>query len=290
MAQKNSNFEIIVVDGGSTDCTIDLIKKYPINFVRESKRSGISAARNLGISNSNGDIVIFLDDDAVVEKDWLENLVKPFEDERIAGVSGKVIPITNTLLNREFAPDYDQGPDIIETKHFVGCNMAFRKSALIEVGYFDSKIKYGHDENELCSRLVSAGYRLIYTPYAVAHHNYIQSFSALLRKKFKLGKSRAYLEKKLGAYSDSKKRIIYIVLIPIAIIVLSLGAVSLYLSSTFQPYFLGSVFLTICYVVLLTAAIKYRSKKSILGAFLTIFTELARELGKIYGRLSYLKD
>jgi GT2 family glycosyltransferase len=290
MAQKNSNFEIIVVDGGSTDCTIDLIKKYPIKFVRESKRSGISAARNLGISNSNGDIVIFLDDDAVVEKDWLENLVKPFEDERIAGVSGKVIPITNTLFNREFAPDYDQGSDIIETKYFVGCNMAFRKSALIEVGYFDSKIKYGHDENELCSRLVSAGYRLVYTPYAVVHHDYIQSFSALLRKKFKLGKSRAYLEKKLGAYSDSKKRIIYVALIPIAIIVLSLGAVSLYFSSAFQSYFLGSVFSTICYVVLLTAVIKYRSKKSILGAFLTIFTELARELGKIYGRLSYLKD
>ena len=288
-AQKNSHFEIIVVDGGSTDCTVDLIKQYPVKFVKESERSGVSAARNLGVSNSKGDIVVFLDDDAVAEKYWLENLVKPFEDERIAGVSGKVIPITNTLFNREFAPDYDQGPDIIETRYFVGCNMAFRKSALIEVGYFDSKIKYGHDENELCSRLVSAGYRLIYTPYAVAHHDYVPSFSALLRKKFKLGKSRAYLEKKLGTHSDSKKRIIYIILIPIALVVLSLGAASLYLS-TFQPYFLGFVFLTICYVVLLTAVIKFRSKKSILGAFLTIFTEFARELGKIYGRLFPLTD
>jgi cellulose synthase/poly-beta-1,6-N-acetylglucosamine synthase-like glycosyltransferase len=289
IAQKNTNFEIIVVDGGSTDCTTDLIKQYPIKFVRESKKSGISAARNLGISNSKGDIVVFLDDDAIVEKDWLECLVKPFEDERIAGVSGKVIPITNTLFNREFAPDYDQGPNIIETKYFVGCNMAFRKSALVEAGYFDSKIKYGHDENELCSRLVSAGYRLVYTPYAVAHHDYVPSFSALLRKKFKLGKSRAYLEKKLGTHSDSKKRIIYIILIPIAIFVLSLGAVSLYFS-TFQPYFLGFAFLTICYFVILTAVIKYRSKKSIIGAFLTIFTELARELGKIHGRLFPLTD
>ena len=145
------------------------------------------------------------------------------------------------MFNREFAPDYDQGPDIKETKYFVGCNMAFRKSAVIKAGYFDSRIKYGHDENELCSRLVGAGYRLVYTPYAVAHHDYVPSFSALLRKKFKLGKSRAYLEKKLGTYADSKKRIIYIILIPIAIVVLSLGVVSLYLN-TFQPYFLGSVF------------------------------------------------
>ncbi|WP_287584510.1 glycosyltransferase family 2 protein [Candidatus Borrarchaeum sp.] len=289
MAQKNTNFEIVVVDGGSTDCTIDLIKQYPIKFVRESKRSGISAARNLGISNSKGGIVVFLDDDAIAEKDWLKSLVKPFEDERIAGVSGKVIPITNTLFNREFAPDYDQGPDIKETKYFVGCNMAFRKSALIEAGYFDTKIKYGHDENELCSRLLSAGYLLVYTPYAVAHHDYVPSFSALLRKKFKLGKSRAYLEKKLGHHSDSKKRIIYIILIPVAIVVLSLGAVSFYLSM-FKPYFWCSVFLTICYVVLLTAVIKYRSKKSIIGAFLTIFTEFVRELGKIYGRLFPLTD
>jgi hypothetical protein len=123
----------------------------------------------------------------------------------------------------------------------------------------------------------------------VAHHDYVPSFSALLRKKFKLGKSRAYLEKKLGIHSNSKKRIIYIILIPLAIVVLLLGAVSLYLS-TFQTYFLGSVFLTICYVVLLAAAIKFRSKKSIIGAFLTIFTELARELGKIHGRLFPLKD
>lgn len=284
MAQKNSNFEIIVVDGGSTDCTIDLIKQYPIKFVRESKRSGISAARNLGISNSEGDIVVFLDDDAIAEKDWLESLVKPFEDEGIAGASGKVIPITNTLFNREFAPDYDQGPDIKETKYFIGCNMAFRKSAIIEVGLFDTKIKYGHDENELCSRLLNAGYRLIFTPYAVAHHDYVPSFSALMKKKFKMGKSRAYLEKKSGNHLDSKKRIIYFILIPVVIVVLSLGAVSFFFSMV-KLYFWSSLFFTVGYFVLLTAVIKYRTKKSMIGAFLTIFTELARELGKIYGRL-----
>jgi len=284
MTQQNQNFEIIVVDGGSTDCTIDLIKQYPIKFVIESKRSGISAARNLGISNSKGDIVVFLDDDAIAENDWLESLVKPFEDERIVGASGKVIPIKNTLFNREFAPDYDQGPDIKETKYFVGCNMAFRKSAIIAAGLFDIKIKYGHDENELCSRLLNAGYRLIYTPYAIAHHNYVPSFSALLKKKFKLGKSRAYLEKKLVSQSDSKKRIIYFILIPVAIVALSLGAVSFFFS-ILKPYFWSALIFTTGYFILLTAVIKYRTNKSMMGAFLTIFTELARELGKIYGRL-----
>jgi GT2 family glycosyltransferase len=267
MTQKNSNFEIIIVDGGSTDCTIDLIKQYP---------------------NSEGDIVVFLDDDAIAEKDWLESLVKPFEDEGIAGASGKVIPITNTLFNREFAPDYDQGPDIKDTKYFVGCNMAFRKSAIIEVGLFDTKIRYGHDENELCSRLLNAGYRLIYTPYAVAHHNYVSSFSALLKKKFKLGKSRAYLEKKSSNQSESKKRIIYFIPIPVALVVLSLGAMSFFFS-VLKPYLWSSLVFAIGYVFLLTVVIKYRSNKSMIGAFLTIFTELARELGKIYGRLFSIK-
>jgi GT2 family glycosyltransferase len=215
MAQTYSNFETVIVDGGSTDCTFDVIKQYPVKLVQEPKRGGISAARNLGISHSEGNLVVFLDDDAIAEMDWLENLVKPFENEKVAGVCGKVFPITNSLFNREFAPDYDQGSDIKETKYFVGCNMAFRKSAIVEVGIFDPKIIYGHDENELCSRLLEAGYHLIYTPYAVVYHDYVSSFSALLKKKFKLGKSRTYLEKKWRHQSDTKKRMIYSTLIPI---------------------------------------------------------------------------
>ncbi|MFX1519416.1 MAG: glycosyltransferase family 2 protein [Promethearchaeota archaeon] len=289
MAQTYSNFETIIVDGGSTDCTFDVIQQYPLKIVQEPKRGGISAARNLGISHSKGDIVVFLDDDAIAEMDWLENLVKPFENEKVAGVSGKVIPIKNNLFNREFAPDYDQGLDIKETKYFVGCNMAFRKTAIVEVGLFDPKIRYGHDENELCSRLLNVDYRLIYTPYAVAHHDYVTSFSALLKKKFKLGKSRAYLEEKWGYQSDTKKRKIYPILIPILMMILSLGVLSLFFTML-KPYFWSSLLFTIGYFILLTAVIKYRTKRSLIGAFLTIFIELAREFGKISGRLSLKKS
>ena len=287
MAQTYLNFETIIVDGGSTDCTVDIIKQYPIELVREPHRGGISAARNLGISNSKGRLIVFLDDDAIANKDWLESLVKPFENENIVGVSGKVIPLTNTLLNREFAPDYDQGSDIKETRYFVGCNMAFRKSAIVEIGLFDPKIKYGHDENELCSRLLKVGYRLIYTPFAVVHHDYVPSFSALLRKKFKLGKSRVYLEKKLKNtfQTDTKKRIIYSILIPVLIAIPLLGILAI-LFGSLMPYFWNLLFFTIGYFILLTAIIKYRTKRSLTGAFLTIFIELAREFGKISGRIS----
>jgi GT2 family glycosyltransferase len=287
MAQTYSNFETVIVDGGSTDCTFNVIKQYPIKFVQEFKRGGISAARNLGIFHSKGNIVVFLDDDAIAEIDWLENLVKPFENEKVAGASGKVIPIANSLLNREFAPDYDQGADVKETKYFVGCNMAFRKSAVIEVGLFDPKIKYGHDENELCSRLLEAGYRLIYTPYAVAHHNYVTSFSALLKKKFKLGKSHVYVEKKLGHHPSliTKKRIVYLISFPLLFLMFVFLGLS-YIFWGLYPYFLGIAFLIGCYFILLGLIIKNRTEKSLLGVLLTIPLEFVRECGWILGWLT----
>ncbi len=284
MPQLYSNCETVVVDGGSTDCTLDVIKQYPIKIVQEPKRGGISAARNLGVSHCKGDIVVFLDDDAIAEMDWLENLVKPFENEKVAGVSGKVIPITNTLFNREFAPDYDQGSDIKETKYFVGCNMAFRKSAIVEVGLFDPKIKYGHDENELCSRLQEAGYRLIYTPYAVVQHNYVASFSALLKKKYKLGKSHVYVEKKLERHPSliTKKRIAYLISFPLLFLTFVFWGLS-FLFWALYLYFLGLVFLTGCYFISLGLIIKYRTGKSLLGAFITIPLEFVRECGWVVG-------
>jgi len=287
MAQTYANFETIVVDGGSTDCTADVIRQHTIKLIRETKKGGISAARNLGISHSNGDIVVFLDDDAVTEKNWLENLIKPFASENVAGVCGKVIPLTNTLLNREFAPDYDQGSDIKETKYFVGCNMAFRKSALVKVGLFDPKIRYGHDENELCSRLLKADYRLIYTPYSVIHHDYVRSFFALLKKKFKLGKSHYYVEKKLKHHPSfiTKRRIAYMAFFPLLLSTFLLLGLSFLFWSVY-PYFFGFLLLTCCYFVLLGLIIKYKTRRSLRGAFITIFIDFVRECGWISGWLT----
>ena len=86
--QTYGNFEVIIVNGPSTDNTASILKNYPFKTVQQIKKSGLSAARNLGIKEAKGDIIAFIDDDGVADKNWIKNLVKRYKDETIGGVGG----------------------------------------------------------------------------------------------------------------------------------------------------------------------------------------------------------
>ena len=72
--------EVIVVDGNSKDKTQEIVKKYPVKLVIENK-NGINLARNMGIKNSNGEIIAFTDSDCIVPNNWVTKIVENFKDE-----------------------------------------------------------------------------------------------------------------------------------------------------------------------------------------------------------------
>ena len=167
-------YEVIIVDGHSTDRTVEIAKKYGCDIVYENvgTRGG---ACNVGVRNAEGDFIMFTDADCVVTKSWLNNLVKHFNNEKIACVGGpNVTPEDDTNFAKcvgevllflskpgsRYGLDVDE---VVETFHNSGCNVAYRKKAIEDAGWFNEKLVTCEDE-ELDYRIKEKGYRILYTP------------------------------------------------------------------------------------------------------------------------------
>jgi GT2 family glycosyltransferase len=189
--QTLRDFEVIVVDGPSTDGTAERLDSLggAVRHLQNPERN-LSRSRNLGIAAAAGELVAFLDDDAVPEPRWLEDLVAAFDHDRVAGAGGLVLDDTGVreqwrhlVVSRAGAHDFDQeppfdrfvGPGADPFLYVAGGNCAFRRSALAEIDGFDEEIEYNFDEAEACLRLLDAGWLLRSLESAVVHHRQLPS-------------------------------------------------------------------------------------------------------------------
>jgi glucosyl-dolichyl phosphate glucuronosyltransferase len=170
----------------------DLIEFYESRFSEDvriviSENPGLSNARNTGVNNSQGDIVSFIDDDAVADERWLENLVSNYEDSNVVGVGGLVSPYWENGYPQWFPEEinwivgcsYKGLPESkTSVRNPIGCNMSFRREVFDKVGYFRTDIgRFGKhllasEETELSIRILGniENSKIIYDPSAVVHH------------------------------------------------------------------------------------------------------------------------
>lgn len=186
---RNGPREVIVVDSGSTDGTKELQEHFPIRYVSIGERNR-EHARNVGISLASGGVVVFLDDDVVVHEDWLSCLTEPYVNDGVGGVGGRVVPYGRSekfyvKTNRaEVGKVFKSGLVIgnfdvplsvaIEVDSLIGCNVSFRRDALVEVGGFDENyLGTGYrDDTDVCMRIRRLGYKLMYQPKALVWHKF----------------------------------------------------------------------------------------------------------------------
>ena len=162
-----NNDEIIIINDGSNDQTNQIINQYRKheNFIiKEHKHNrGLASARNTGINNASGDILIFVDSDMKLNQCWLSKIKKIFENESIVGVMGQYTfprkmvfnQLDHYLYSKSRGPQrkYNNG-DKIHWKYFLFSNTAIKRTALTKViGFNEAFTQYGGEDTELAIRL-----------------------------------------------------------------------------------------------------------------------------------------
>ncbi|PYV13512.1 MAG: glycosyl transferase [Acidobacteria bacterium] len=195
------DYEVIVVDDGSTDGTGDIARSYGFRVLSAGRNRGLSAARNMGWTAASGSIVAYIDDDAFPDPDWLSYLAAVFMKTDYAGVGGPNIPVPSDGTTASCVARAPGGPAHVllsdrEAEHIPGCNMAFRKACLEAVGGFDPQFRQAGDDVDLCWRIRALGGRLGFSPAAMVWHHYRNSVRAYWRQQVGYGKAEALLERK----------------------------------------------------------------------------------------------
>lgn len=205
---KGLSWEVLVVDDNSTDDTQEMIEnirkisKLSIRKVFE-KQQGVAFARNRGVDEAEGEVIVFIDDDCVADGSCLSSLYEAYLKYNADCVGGKVLPfnwqdkipkwITSELYS--YISIYDKGEEIIEWASSVGTpitsNVLYKKSIFQKVGLFDTSLGRtgkgsvsGGEEQELNNRILKVGGKIIYQPNAVVYHQFRPEF---LTKKYMRG-------------------------------------------------------------------------------------------------------
>lgn len=188
--QQGPQFEVVVVHGPADDGTAEVVAEHSDVTLVDCPVRNVSAARNAGIIASAGDLIVFLDDDAIPEFNWLRDLTAAFDDQNVGGAGGLVLDHTGTRFQTRYVAvdrfgaisardgmPYEQYayPGSLRLPCLVGCNAAFRRSALAEVGGYDEAYTYYHDDADVCVRLVDRGFAIRQLAGAVVHHHFAPS-------------------------------------------------------------------------------------------------------------------
>ncbi len=194
------DYEVIVVDDGSTDRTAAIAREYDCRLISTENR-GLASARNVGLAAARGEIVAYLDDDASPDPRWLTYLAATFMTTSHAAVGGPNIappgdgPIAECVARAPGGPVHVLLTDR-EAEHIPGCNMAFRRACLEAIGGFDPQFRVAGDDVDVCWRLQERGWTLGFSPAAMVWHHRRNSLRGYWKQQVGYGRAEAMLERK----------------------------------------------------------------------------------------------
>lgn len=242
LKQSYPENEVVVVVDRDRNLYSRLLEKLPEHVhLRLTNDAGASSARNLGIKEAKGEIVAFIDDDVIVDRDWLVTLVRHYQDPNVISVGGKIKPLWASDSQRHFPKElywiigctYEEGLERVhEVRNNFAGNMSFRGKVFEHLSFSTScqKIDGEHsdaektkflgkyletDDTEFYIRVHErfADTKTIYDPKALAYHRiypYRTSLGHMLRKAFSEGISKAYIaclySNNIKGYALSKER------------------------------------------------------------------------------------
>ncbi len=193
----HSQYEIIVVDDGSTDATAALAEAAGVRVIRQPN-AGPAAARNAGAAAACGELLLFTDADCAPEPGWLAALAAALAEPDVAGAKGAYLTRQTALVPRftqlEYEDRYDRMAGAANIDFVDTYSAAYRREVFLANGGFDTIFPTASvEDQELSFRLAEKGYRLVFVPAARVYHRHNPTLRAYVRRKFYIGYWKALL-------------------------------------------------------------------------------------------------
>lgn len=174
LQQSHPADELLIIDDGSRDATLEIAARYPVRIVRHECNRGLAAARNTGFREARNEFVASLDADCVASPRWIETLLPHLEDPRVAGAAGRLTEGVERSRadrwRRAHMPQEWGGALIRNPRFMFGNNALFRRSVVEAVGGYDESMRTNGEDVDLSNRLRASGHDLVYEPAARVTH------------------------------------------------------------------------------------------------------------------------
>lgn len=209
-SNRFSSYEILVIDQSANNQTLRLLKKFkaqvPVRYIKINPL-GKGKALNIGVHESEGEIITFTDDDCLVDSDWLRNIAREFEGQKKEiVVTGRVIP-TPKKNHGELAPSTKSSfkrrvftkPKILSdlfSEILYGNNMAFHRSVFQKIGFFDEDFGPGTlfkscEDDDMGYRLLRNHVPIVYSPDVLVYHRSWRSAKQDRENRYNYGYGKA---------------------------------------------------------------------------------------------------
>jgi glycosyltransferase involved in cell wall biosynthesis len=207
---ESAEYELVIVDSSSTDGTEAMVAQLPancrLNYLRRADQ-GKSAARNFGVEQAKGEIILLTDADMIADPNLLVEHLQAHSKGPNISVEGLTYNLKQRLPLQELNPKYPGIEPYIKQRlrngqklkwsYFLSGNLSLKKEAFLAVGGFDEKFsQYGWEDIELGLRLSKIKVPLTYCSKAINYHYHFVSNEDMVKRKYNMGRSAAYFYKK----------------------------------------------------------------------------------------------
>ena len=193
------DLDIVVVDDGSSDDTAEIARRHARARLFSIEHGGLSVARNVGWREAKGDLIAYLDADAYPTPEWPYLLALAFDGPNVGGAGGPNVPPPDDPFHAQAVARAPGGPVHVLTaddraEHVPGCNMAFWKPVLAEVGGFDPVYRAAGDDVDLCWKVLARGWSIGFHPAASVWHHRRPGLRPYARQQRGYGRAEALVQ------------------------------------------------------------------------------------------------
>ncbi len=288
------DYEVIVVDDGSTDGTSKIAKGSNAKYILQNNQ-GPATARNRGTRETKGDLILFTDADCVPDHNWIHEMASPFSDPDTVAVKGAYKTRQRELMARFAQAEFEDRYDLLQKSPSIDMvatySAAFRKDVFLNMGGFDKSFPLANNEDtELSYRLATAGYKMVFNPRALVYHTHSATLREYLKLKFRRGYWRMVV---YSRYPDKAIKDMYTpVVIKIQTILMALS-LPLIPSSWFVPDLIYLALLAWVIVIISSFPFSFKTfkKDKIVGLVspgVVLLRSLVFAIGSLLGMVRWL--